>query len=474
MSKQKVLFIVPHEDDEVFVGGPMILNLTQDPSYEVFVFIATNGDYYPFENGIRIKESLAGLKLMGVAKDKIFFGGYGDSWKGTHIYNSSANEVKISHGGFEETYVNNDEYKDWHYIKYGKHAEYTRTNYLLDIQSLIETIRPDVIFAVDMDSHQDHRGLSLFVDEAMANILKKRSDYCPRLLKKLAYQGVLKGVKDFFHYPNRPTQPPKDQSSNPFFLWSERIRYRIPKSCNTLFIRTNIIYKVIKNYVSQNVTKNSVSFINSDVVYWNRHTDNLALKADITATSGNAIYLNDFKLLDTDDVKAKECDYKAKCWRPATDDKLKEITIVFNNESEVSIINLYINNLVNSEKTKGKVIFLNQNTVCYQKEFYIPCESFAIVKIYTDKIKCNRVVFNFSNTSEKFGIGEIEILSDELSVPFQNLLILKSENIKKNLVFEFIKFLDSISFYIQKRYHSIFPNKYKRMREKYKNKLKAK
>ena len=162
MSKQKVLFIVPHEDDEVFVGGPMILNLTQDPSYEVFVFIATNGDYYPFENGIRIKESLAGLKLMGVAKDKIFFGGYGDSWKGTHIYNSSANEVKISHGGFEETYVNNDEYKDWHYIKYGKHAEYTRTNYLLDIQSLIETIRPDVIFAVDMDSHQDHRGLSLF------------------------------------------------------------------------------------------------------------------------------------------------------------------------------------------------------------------------------------------------------------------------------------------------------------------------
>lgn len=40
MSKQKVLFIVPHEDDEVFVGGPMILNLTQDPSYEVFVFIA--------------------------------------------------------------------------------------------------------------------------------------------------------------------------------------------------------------------------------------------------------------------------------------------------------------------------------------------------------------------------------------------------------------------------------------------------
>ena len=72
MSKQKVLFIVPHEDDEVFVGGPMILNLTQDPSYEVFVFIATNGDYYPFENGIRIKESLAGLKLMGVAKDKIF------------------------------------------------------------------------------------------------------------------------------------------------------------------------------------------------------------------------------------------------------------------------------------------------------------------------------------------------------------------------------------------------------------------
>ena len=85
----KVLFIVPHEDDEVFIGGPMILNLAHNPSYEIYVFISTNGDYYPFENSIRVKESVDGLLSMGVNKENIFFGGYGDSWKGKHIYNSS-------------------------------------------------------------------------------------------------------------------------------------------------------------------------------------------------------------------------------------------------------------------------------------------------------------------------------------------------------------------------------------------------
>lgn len=466
MSKQKVLFIVPHEDDEVFVGGPMILNLTQDPSYEVFVFIATNGDYYPFENGIRIKESLAGLKLMGVAKDKIFFGGYGDSWKGTHIYNSSANEVKISHGGFEETYVNNDEYKDWHYIKYGKHAEYTRTNYLLDIQSLIETIRPDVIFAVDMDSHQDHRGLSLFVDEAMANILKKRSDYCPRLLKKLAYQGVLKGVKDFFHYPNRPTQPPKDKPSNPFLLWSERIRYKVPKSCDTIFIRTNKLYKIIKKYASQATWVNAISFINSDVVYWNRNTNNLALKAKITATSGNTSYLNDFKVLDTDDVVASECDFKTKCWRATPDDKIKSITIDLNKVSEVRKINLYINNLSKTEMTQGKVIFSNQDTVIYQKEFAISNSSYDIVKIDFSTIKCNRVILDLANTTQNLGISEVEILPNCDSIPFKEYQLQCDLN-KKNFILGILKFIDSITFKIQKKIYRKLPNKFIQNRQKY-------
>lgn len=468
MPKQKVLFIVPHEDDEVFVGGPMILNLTHDPSYEVFVFIATNGDYYPFENEIRIKESLEGLKLMGVAKGKIFFGGYGDSWKGTHIYNSSANELKISYGGFSETYVNNDEYKDWHYIKFGKHAEYTRTNYLLDIQSLIETIHPDVIIAVDMDSHQDHRALSLFVDEAMANILKNSSDYSPSLLKKFAYQGVLNGEKDFFYYPNRPTQPPKEQASNPFFLWSERVRYKIPKSCETIFIRTNKLYKVIKKYVSQAVWKDAPKFINSDIVFWQRNTNNLALKAKISATTGNVSYLNDFKLIDTEDVDVLECNYKNKCWRASSDDKNKSITIDLNKESEVRRINLYINNLCENEKTEGIVMYLNQDTVIYQKVFDVPNSPFDIIKIDTDAIKCNRVVFDLSKTTHKLGIGEIEILSYCNSIPFKEYQ-LHGQELKKSLTLGIIKFIDAITFKIQKKIYKKLPNKFVQKRQKYDN-----
>ncbi|MBO4913891.1 MAG: PIG-L family deacetylase, partial [Oscillospiraceae bacterium] len=58
----RVLLMVPHEDDELLVGGPMLINLCRS-GYEVFVYIATNGDYYPFESEVRARESHKALKI---------------------------------------------------------------------------------------------------------------------------------------------------------------------------------------------------------------------------------------------------------------------------------------------------------------------------------------------------------------------------------------------------------------------------
>ena len=105
------------------------------------------------------------------------------------------------------------------------------------------------------------------------------------------------------------------------------------------------------------------------------------------ATSGNVEFLNDFKLLDTDDVLLNECNYKMRCWRPSLEDREKSITIELFKESVIKRITLYINNLYeSSNKNEGKVIYLLKNTAIHKSTFSIPSTSFGIVNIDTDKI----------------------------------------------------------------------------------------
>ena len=462
---KKVLFIVPHEDDEVFVGGPMIMNLTKDFNYEVFVFIATNGDYYPFENGIRIKESLNALDMMGVKGDHIIFGGYGDCWRGTHIYNSPDDEAKTSQGGFEKTYVENPRYMNWHYQKFGDHATYTRRHYLQDVQSLVEDIKPDVILAVDMDTHRDHRCLSLLLDEALCNILRKKTGYCPILLKKYAYQGVLGGKGDFFHYPNRPTVGADEVPSNPFFPWGDRICYVVPDSCNTFFIRSSKLYKVIREYKSQDMWLSAAGFINTDIIYWQRHTNNLAITANITATSGNTSYLNDFKLIDTEDVVPTKCNHKLKSWRPDAADSDKNIRINFGEQVKTGTIIIYFNNLHPGIHGKARIeVMSSEGTKVFEKEVSVPDDEFSIVTIDTGDTAGEEIRIDLSGCSDDIGIGEIEVIPVKQEIPFRELLLNEQSERKGNIILEALKILDHVTFKIQTKCYWKFPDSYRKRR----------
>ena len=462
---QKVLFVVPHEDDEVFVGGPMLMNLTKDPNYDVYVFIATNGDYYPFENALRVKESLNALGMMGVRGDHIIFGGYGDCWRGTHIYNCNADELKMSQGGFRETYVANPNYDDWHYQKFGNHATYTRRHYLQDVQSLVEDIKPDVILAVDMDSHRDHRCLSLLLDEALCNVFRKKSDYCPLLLKKYAYQGVLGGKGDFFHYPNRPTVGADEVPSNPFFPWDDRLCYVVPNACNTFFIRSSKLYKVIRQYPSQEMWISAANFINADIIYWQRHTNDIALTANVSVTSGDPSYLNDFKLIDTEDVVPTKCNYKTKCWRPELGDREKRIRIVFNTEAKTGVITIYFNNLHYGNHGKAHIeILSSQGIKVFEEEFSIPDDEFSIVSLDAKDAKGCEVRLDLSGSSNDIGIGEIEIIPARQEIPFAEYLIKEQPEARSNFILEAFKMLDHVSFKIQTKWYWHFPDQYRKKR----------
>ena len=189
-NKQRALIIVPHQDDELILAGPFWDRLQNE--YEVFVAFTTNGDYDLKEriNG-RLLEALDALGQLSIDATHVIFLGYGDKWKGTHIYNSEPDEIKVSHCGMSKTYAlpNHPEY---HFIRNGEHAEYTRRNLLLDLVALIESILPDTILCCDVDNHPDHIATSLIFEEALGMILKKKNEYNPLVLKKFNYIHFLK------------------------------------------------------------------------------------------------------------------------------------------------------------------------------------------------------------------------------------------------------------------------------------------
>lgn len=56
--KQKVLLIVPHQDDELFVGGGLFRTLAACGDFEAYVVYMTNGDFFPHEAKVRLREAL--------------------------------------------------------------------------------------------------------------------------------------------------------------------------------------------------------------------------------------------------------------------------------------------------------------------------------------------------------------------------------------------------------------------------------
>lgn len=467
--KQKILFVAPHEDDEIFIGGPMIVNLLRLPEYDVHLLMTTNGDSYSFEGKTRIKELLAATALIGLDSEHVHFAGYGDGWKGKHIYNSEGSEVKTSAGGFTKSYLPSEIKQEWHFERFGEHCDYTRDNFKNDIKDVVAYVEPAVILAVDMDVHSDHRAASLLLDEALGELLKERRDYCPILLKKFAYQGVLMSKQDFFHYPHRRATIEGNYISNPYFAWEDRISYTVPADCNTLLLHSNLMYKMARKHKSQVVWTASPAFINSDIVYWMRNTNNAALQAEISASSGDVRYLNDFKLVDSDNIDVREIDFSNRCWRPSDVDSAPAVTVNLAEPKRVQKLNLYMNCpgginagecLVKVTSDAGSTISEHRLDLSSDKDFFIIKDSFDAV----DSIA--KVELTFCNVSGRLGISEVELLEAETEVPFAGLLYHKDnggEAEKKS----FLLGIEKKVFRVQKILFNRLPNRYKSARKRY-------
>lgn len=441
---EKLLIIVPHEDDEINIGGGLIYSLkNHDNVYVVFV---TNGDFINNAK-IRYKEAIKSLKILKIKKENIIFLGYADQPydQKSHIYNTEENWK--SNSGHTKTYgamgIN-----EWNYNKHREHCDYNKDNIIRNIKEIIIDIKPDEILCVDLDFHPDHIMTSLCFEKAMGEILNENKEYKPEVLKTFTYENSYVGEKDFFEEDNCSkfkTYKNGDLKSNPYYNAKDEIRVKIQKDCYSYNLFINPVFRAIKAHLSQILVKHATSIINNDYVYWKRNTNNLLNDAIVNTTSSNSEYLHDFLLADTKNVlngNVKPIIYSERIWIPKEDDKDKMININFKDEKWVESIRLY-NGRINKEFINKVLIIIDgkENKIDLKPEY---------VNELSIGQKCKNIKIKVLDKICTNGFSEIEVLEKKEKVNIYDYVNIENEKNKNTL-----KWLSNINVIIDKIYLKI-------------------
>lgn len=357
-KNKKVMVIVPHEDDDLLISGQVLPSMYKNGA-DVRVVFATNGDKR-VSAYTRQSEACNALEKLGIPREKVIFLGYPD---GTQLY--VGKKAFSFSSGWDHTYAGKG-FKDYHFDRFGTHAKYTAENMVDDIESVVLEYRPDYIFAIDFDTHTDHRGVSISFEKAMERILKKESGYTPKVLKCFGYSLAWKSKPDFYALNIKSTvmqdreknNDPSYETDVPQYRWNNRVRLPIDKKSLSHSILRCSEYKALSEHLSQYAYCYSERIINGDSVYWNRRTDSLTYNADISVSSGDASLLNDFRLIGVGNrtagpnVKLENC-----VSRFDKNDAQKTVTVKFDSPKTVSCVSLYDNFGLNSNILGGVITF---------------------------------------------------------------------------------------------------------------------
>jgi LmbE family N-acetylglucosaminyl deacetylase len=189
-ADDRILVFAPHPDDETLATGGVIASaLARCNPEQVRVVVATNGDASrlaamtasrrpPTRSQqlalarLRQQESLAALRILGMAPDNVQFWGYPDSglqyiWR----YTWDGRRFRSKVTGFESAEQAHN----------APRSPYTATAILRQMMDLLDAFRPTVIFTSHPDdAHPDHAALAKFILLA-ARLAGKGVDSCCEL-----------------------------------------------------------------------------------------------------------------------------------------------------------------------------------------------------------------------------------------------------------------------------------------------------
>ena len=413
----RILILAPHPDDEINIAGNMIRTLAAAKA-EIFVAYSTNGDF-EVSAEVRAQEAVDALKILGVPREKIIFLGYGDGHK-------LSDTPTQSPAGHVETYAAED-FVDYAKKTFGRHSPYTRQNFKRDLKSLLLELRANIIFCVDFDSHPDHRTLSILFEEVIGEILSERSDYRPEVYKKFAYATAFTAAPDFYAPNLLSTPKPKIGETDTYdfdfidranYVWKNRARFPVMNSQPLL--KGNPIADAIFTHKSQRNEWNALRILNSDEIFFERRTDSQTFSAKVTATSGDASKVRDFKIIDTADVAASPAQIENNLWEPT--DTQRKIFFDWDEAIQVRQIVIYGNPLDDtSEKISLRLELANTQAVIDKagisldnvKTFSVelPSRGRPLV-IDTEKIFVTRAEISAPDVGKNFGLAEVEFFAN--------------------------------------------------------------
>ena len=283
INANSLMVFSPHEDDETIACSGVIKRAINDVSTIKLVMVTT-GDYG--DSKIRIQRTINSMELLGLSKENIIYLGYGDHDVLGPAYLSKSDPEKVFQGtqgtqtyGFPEIGI-----IDYHYSRYGVHADYNRNNIFNDIVDVIQNNLPEDIYITSpMESHQDHSSTALFVISAILE-LKKKMNYSPTIHEYMIYKAGLPQDNLNALEPVMNVESQMDTTSP--YSWCCRESIPVPDEMYaSIESGNNLKEKAFNAYEGELIYFRR--FIKSDEIFWKKQMTNLSYNATVTCSSEN-------------------------------------------------------------------------------------------------------------------------------------------------------------------------------------------
>lgn len=234
-STSRWLVIAPHPDDEVLIAAG-VLKSAVERGDDVAIAVMTNGDYDCVHDGLaREAESVAGLAVLGVPESRVFFLGYPDGGLARLGDAPLSSRRRTGDGAcalLTTTYgARGAGGADFHRVRAGTSATYTRANAVGDLATLLAELSPtDVAITHPDDTHADHAATYALFRAAL-----ERSARAPRVHRAMVHNDDCWPIGT---QPHEPCPPPRPVPAQPMPSLTNRLagydpteRLPVPATC---------------------------------------------------------------------------------------------------------------------------------------------------------------------------------------------------------------------------------------------------